>query len=742
MRHIVCTSLLLICSTLAAMDRLPTGVKLDAAGRLINAGNMPLAMVLAPDGRHVVVSLCGYLHQGLQVVDLESGSVVQTIDKKSTFLGLAFDGDTLYASGGHDNVVYVLAWKDARLTDQKSIAVNYPAGLALSPDRKTLYAAENLADDIAVIDVASSNVVQRLATDHYPYAVVLGGDRVYVSAWGGNTVSTFRVTSDQHLAATGRVNVGRHPSALLLDGSTLYVALASTDDIAVVDTKTRAIRRFEDKSPRALREGSTPNALAISGGTLFVAEADNNSIALFNMTTGALMGRIPTDWYPLSLIAQKDRLIVLNGKGAQTLPNPGASHPGQPPDETDYDLSMVNGTIRVVPLPVGDLAAMTDRVTRANHWNETRSVHKYPPFKHVIYIIKENRTYDQILGDIAAGDGDRSLVFFGRDVSPNHHALAERFGLFDRFFVNAEVSSQGHVWSDAAYVTDYTEKTVHTAYAHKRPDVDEGEVDEPAEGFLWDSAIRKGMSLRVYGEFGEADEKTKRYRASKRTLKPDMNPDYPDFNMKISDQHRADIWLAEFDEYVKSGELPVLEIMSLPRDHTGGGKAGYSTPRACMADNDFALARIVEAVSASPYWADTVFFVLEDDAQDGPDHVDCHRSVLFVISAYNRAGVIHRFTNTTDVVATIEEILGLDPLSQFDSYGHPLADVFADAPDLAPYHALKESVPLDEVNPDKGKAAKKSASFDLTRPDAVDDELFNEVLWEMVKGAPATPAVR
>ena len=735
MRHLVWASLL-VSFALNAMDRLPTGARLDAIGRMISVGNMPLAMVLTPDGKQAVVSLSGYLHQGLQVVDLESGSIVQTLDKNATFLGLAFAGETLYASGGRDNVVYVLHWNAARLTDEKSIAVNYPAGLALSSDGKMLYAAENLEDDVAVIDLATASVVQRLPTDHYPFAVAVGDGRVYVSGWGGNTVSTFRIITDGHLVSTGRLNVGRHPSALLLDGPTLYVTLASTDDIAVVDTKTRTIRRFEDKSPAGLREGNTPNALAKSGDNLYVAEGDNNSVAVFNTKTGSLLGRIPTDWYPLSLTAESDRLLILTGKGAGSRPNPAGPQPGRKDDDLQYDLSMVMGTIRVVPLPLADLAALTDRVARANHWTETRSVRKYPPFKHVIYIIKENRTYDQVLGDMAEGDGDRSLVFFGRDVSPNHHALADRFGLFDRFFVNAEVSSQGHVWSDAAYVTDYTEKTVHSVYAKKRPDVDEAEVDDPVEGYLWDSATRKGLSLRVYGEFAQADEKIKtRYRTSKRSLAADLNPDYPEFDMKISDQHRADIWLAEFDEYRKNGGLPALEIVQLPRDHTGGGKAGYSTPRACMADNDLALARMVEAVSSSPYWSDTVFFVLEDDAQDGADHVDCHRSVLLVISAYNRAGVVHRFTNTTDVVATIEDILGLDPLSQFDSYGRPLADVFADAADLTPYHALRPMVSLDEINPDKGKAANKSASFDLTRPDAVDDELFNDVLWEMLKGA-------
>jgi DNA-binding beta-propeller fold protein YncE len=735
--------LLLISASASAADRLPTGARLDPAGRAVAVGNMPLAMVLAPDRRHAVVSLSGWMHQGLQVVDLESGQVVQTIEKNAAFLGLAIHGSTLYASGGNDNVIYAFAWDSGKLGNERTIAANCPAGLAVSADGRTLYAAENLADDIAVIDVNQSAVLQRLPTDHYPYAVVANGDHVYVSAWGGNTISMFRLLGDGKLAADGRLSVGRHPSALRLTAGQLFVALASTDEVAVVDTKTRrVVRRIQDRAPAGLREGSTPNALAVSsdGTQLFVAEADNNAVAVFDAGTGALRGRIPVDWYPLELIAERDRLLVLNGKGSGSRPNPAGPRPGVSKDgNPQYDLAMIEGTIRIVPLPLTDLPAMTARVAAANNWTAPRTSRRYPPFKHVVYIIKENRTYDQILGDMPQGDGDPSLVFFGREVSPNHHALAERFGLFDRFFVNAEVSSQGHVWSDAAYVTDYTEKTVHTLYAHKRPDIDEGEVDEPAEGFLWDSAVRKGISIRVYGEYAEPIPKTEKYRASKKAFSADTHPDYPWFDMKISDQHRAGIWIAELEQYVKSGVMPALEIVQLPRDHTAGGKADYSTPRACMADNDLALGRMIEALSQSPFWRDTLVVVVEDDAQDGSDHVDSHRAPFLLISPYNRPGVVHRFTNTTDAVATIEEILGLDPLSQFDYYGRPLAGAFADTPDLTPYRAITPSVPLDEVNPKKGKAAQQSSRFDLSRPDAVDSAAFNRVLWMMLRTSPASP---
>jgi hypothetical protein len=411
---------------------------------------------------------------------------------------------------------------------------------------------------------------------------------------------------------------------------------------------------------------------------------------------------------------------------------------------TEYTLGQLSGTLTVTSSrpPAAEMRRFTQRVFQANNWGQVRSGPKYPPFKHVVYIIKENRTYDQVFGDLKQGDGDPSLLFFTKETNPNHRALVERFGLFDRFFVNAEVSMQGHPWSTSAYVTDYSEKITPQYYSFRRytPD-DEGEVDEPVSGYLWDSATRKGLSLRDYGEYGEPvrtepEEKGKpvRYHSTKRSLAPYTSAEYPSFDLDIRDQVRADIWLKEFQKYVSTGTMPALEIMHLPADHTAGGKAGKATPRAYMADNDLALARIIEAVSKSPYWKDTVFFILEDDAQAGPDHVDSHRSVLMVISAYNRGGTIHRFVNTTDVVATIEEILGLPPLSQFDRFGKPLREIFGSEPDMHPYIAMTPAQPMDEMNPAEGSVAEESSKLDLHKEDVADMDLFNHILWRAIKG--------
>ena len=743
-------------------------------------GNMPLAAVTAPGGRAVILSLNGWREQGIEVVDLAAGRVVQHLPQAGAFLGLAFapDGKSLYASGAASNLVYRYAWNGARARLADSISLRaapadstarFPGGLALSADGHRLYVAENMADSLAVVDLAAGRVVQRLPAGHYPYAVAAGaggGGDVFVSAWGAGTVAAFRARPDGMLESAGAIEAGRHPSALLLsaDGGRLFVASASTDRVVVVDTRSRAVVAvLADSAPAGPSEGSTPNALALSadGGRLFVGEADNNAIAVFDLSertagrsTGrardALAGRIPTWWYPTALARAGDSLVIVSGKGRGTGPNPAGPVPGVPIAKWEphsYTLGQLDGTLGVMPARIGaaELAELTRRVGAANGWSAPASgggaARRYPPIEHAILIIKENRTYDQVLGDLPGGDGDTSLVFFPRALSPNHHALAERFGIFDRFFVNAEVSAQGHPWSTAAYVTDYIEKTAPLVYASKRPEVDEvGEVDLPAAGFLWSAALAKGVSVRNYGEYGVpagpgtdgAGPRT--YTSRMPGLGEVTSPDYPPFDMKIPDQRRVDAWIRELDGYAAKGTMPALEIMHLPGDHLAGTRPGYCTPRACMADNDLALGRLVEALVKSPFWKSTAVFVVEDDAQAGPDHVDSHRSVLLVISAWSRPGTVHRFVNTTDVLATIEEILGLAPLSQFDRYGRPLREIWSAEPDLTPWTPLVPSQRLDEVNLAGAPGARESRALDLARADLIDDARYNRILWRAVKG--------
>ena len=773
----------------AGPRRLPTGALLDPAGTSIDLGPLPLAMTLSPDKKSAIVLLNGWREQGLQVIDRATARIVQKLSLPAVFLGIAFspDGRSLYVSGGNQDVIYRFDWREGRATLADSIALafkppghggsHYPAGIAISNDGRTLYAAENLADSVAVIDLGSRRVVQRLPTEKYPYGVVVGHDGfVYVSSWNGWTVSAFPPRGNGALDNGTRIRVGRHPSAMALnpDGSRLFVASGSTDKIAVVDTRRlQVVTTLSDPNPAATGEGSTPNALAVSpdGTRLFVAEADNNAIAVFTLSAGtsgiasvttadSLIGRIPVGWYPAAVAVDGNELLVANAKGRGTAPNPQHWQPGQqqPPHSPDYTLGQINGTFTVIPLgraSASELAPYSTRVANANGWNAARPNKAYPPFEHVIYIIKENRTYDQVFGDLAQADGDTSLVFFPRNVSPNHHALAERFGIFDRFFVNAEVSPDGHNWSTAAYVTDYGEKTIPSHYSSRgrtydyqgtnRDSIPEDDVSEPASGYLWNLAERKGITYRDYGEFvAEADDPpaagtSVRTVATKRALVGHINTEYSGWNLDIPDQVRADVWIKEFQEFVKTGKMPALEILTLPNDHTSGAHAGRPTPRAYMADNDLALGRIVEALSRSPFWRNTVVFVVEDDAQDGPDHVDSHRSPLLVISAWNRGKVLHRFVNTSDVVATIEEILGLGTMSQFDHYGRPLREIWESTPDLTPYVALRPGIPLNEKNPPRTALAAASKKLRLDKVDMADEDLFNRILWTAIKGEKPYP---
>ncbi len=741
---------------------LPTGVRLDPAGEVVELGSLPINLALAPEKDRAVVVLSGWREQGLQVVDLKTRKVTQTLLRDGAFYGAAFspDGHRLCVSGGNTDVIFVYGWKDGAATLENKFELakaktadgtgtSYPAGLAFSPNGRFLYVAEDVGDRLAVVNATTGEITQRFSTDHYPYGVALTTDgQVFVSAWGGSTVSQFRVLPDGTLAYLGRIEVGAHPSALAVRGTSMYVTLAGSDRVAVVDTKLRKVARYlHDAAPGAPPEGSTPNAVAVTsdGRRVLVAEADNNAVAVFDVATGKLLGRVPTDWYPTAIAEVGDQLLVLSGKGHGTHANldgpvPLTNWPDEKP--TAYVLGQLNGTLRVLSAsqPPPQLASFTARVAAANNWQQQPAARRYPPFRHVVYIIKENRTYDQVLGDMKEGDGDASLVYFPDiTITPNHHALARRFGLFDRFFVNAEVSSQGHIWSTAAYVTNYGEKTVPSGYAGKRADMDGEESDEPERGFLWTLATREGITFRDYGEMVKGNPG---WPVTQRGLGADVNPDYVPMDLVTQDQKRADVWIAELQRYVRDGNMPQLEVMWLPMDHLAAGRPGKCTPRACMADNDLALGRVVQALSHTRYWKDTVIFVVEDDAQAGPDHTDSHRAPFYAISAYNPSRTVHRFINTTDVIAAIEDILGMGRLSKFDYFSRSLVDIFAPAPDLTPYDAIIPTQDLEEKNPQNTTAARLSESLDLSAPDRADDQLYNRILWLMLKGDVAPPVAQ
>src|SRR5438552_5262939 len=446
-------------------------------------------------------------------------------------------------------------------------------------------------------------------------------------------------------------------------------------------------------------------------------------------------------------------------KGLGAGPNPRGPSPEARTPSEQYIGSMARGTLSVIDVPDRQtLARYTAQVVKNNGFDETRKALTQAPDKtapravprrvgdpslirHVIYVIKENRTYDQVLGDLKQGDGDPSLVLFGRPVTPNHHALAETFVLFDNCYADAEVSADGHNWSTAAVATDYTQKLWPATYSGRnRPYDFQGGSSAPAPraGYLWEQAARHRLTYRGSGEFFDCTPKPPDVRPAPfaKALQGHLSPTYAGYDLSVTDQTRVDAWQAEFEDFVRRGTMPRLMILSLPNDHTAGTRERFPTPKAMAADNDLALGRIVEIVSRSPIWPRTAIFIIEDDAQNGPDHVDAHRTVCLVASPYARRGFVdHAKYSTVSMLRTIELVLGLPPMSQFDAAAAPMVTAFSDQPTLTPYTALPPKQPPGAPNQPNAYRARDSMKLALERPDEADEETLTEIVWHSIKGA-------
>lgn len=787
---------------------LSNGWTLTPEGTQVPTSDLPMNMELSKDGRYLLVTTNGNGEQTVNVIDTQAGRSVQTIKVAKSWLGLAFapDGERFFVSGGDDNEILVYDFNAGQAKAAGRIALGsreyhaltnaqrenarragrgefaFTAGIAVAPNGRRLYAAENLTNKVSVVDLATQQVVTKINVGEYPYdcAITSDGRRVYVSNWGSRSLSVIDTATNQ---VTATIQVGDHPNDIEItrDGRTLYVANANSNTVSVVDTaegkEIEAISTaLHPKSPA----GSTPNAVALSPDerTLYIANADNNDIAVVDVAkrgASEVEGFIPTGWYPTSVRVSKNgrRIFVANGKGTASAANPKGPQPTKGRDEgTQYIGSLLKGTVSLINLPTkARLKQLTRRVyANSPYTDELLKAARAPrektaipfrvgdpsPIKHVIYVIKENRTYDQVLGDMKEGNGDPNLCLFGEDVTPNHHALAREFVLLDNFYVDSEVSADGHNWSNAAYATDYVEKTWPTNYSRRGRTYDyEGskKIARPTQGYIWDYCQRAGVSYRSYGEFvsqregkpgggGEtgADPTGGKSRRENYTnedaLQGHFSPTYPSWDLTVRDNVRIDMWLKEFREYEQNGGLPQFSVLRIGNDHTEGTRAGAPTPRAHVADNDLALGRLIEAVSHSKYWADTAIFVLEDDAQNGPDHVDAHRSIAFVASAYTkRRFVDSTMYSTSSMLRTIELILGLPPMSQYDAAATPMFNSFTNKPDLTPFKAREARVSLDEKNPPNAPGATRSAQLDFSKEDAAPDVEFSEIIWKAVKGA-------
>lgn len=752
---------------------LPNGWKVSPAGRTMPLGTLPLNMVTTADGRYAVITNNGLGKPSFTVVDLAGWSVKSTLTLDNAWHGLVWnqDGTRLYSAGAGQNAVTEFAYADGALTRLRAIALpakpgeTFAGGVALGRDGRTLYVTRTFAQTLSAVDLQTGQVLRTVSLSAEPYSCLMSADgrTVYVSVWGGGYVQAFAADTLQ----PGLVfDSGEHPSAmaLSLDGKRLFVAAASSGIVNVFDTFSGfALEEISTSLyPNAPRT-STPNALALSpdGRTLLVAVADLNAVAVVDVGNAGrsfVAGFIPTAWYPTGVAFSRDgkQILVLSGKGMTPAANPFTGGMEQ----------RLQGVLSMLPVP--DRVTLADLNRRVIGLTPYSDLIRYAPanipvgspipravggssaIKHVFYVIRENRTYDQILGDLAEGNGDPSLAIFGRDVTPNAHALSQQFVLFDNFYVDADVSFDGHAYSTAAYATDVVQKIWQTVYSN-RGGMYLGEgggffrnafgnLSAPESGYLWDFANRARVPVRSYGEFVDHQSKSPAGDvvaiASVPGLQGQVAPAFAGFDLDITDNKRLDAWLAEFREFEKNGNLPRLSIIHLPNDHTKGTFPGAPTPRAMVADNDLALGRLVEAVSNSVYWKDSVILSVEDDAQSGPDHVDSHRSVLLVASPFARRNFVdHTFYTTSGVLRTIELILGLEPMSHYDAAATPLYHAFVGTPNLTAYQRLLPRVPLDEKNLASAFGAIESIGMNFGEEDRTPEILLNEIVWRSIRGA-------
>jgi YVTN family beta-propeller protein len=752
---------------------LPNGWMLSPAGDQLEVGDLPLNMALSPDGRFAAALNSGQGEQSVSLISLSEWRVVQSAPIAKGWLGISFshNGKRLYVSGGNDNqiLVFDVTASGLRRVDSLEVAPPWPkgqlwlAGLDVDDERGHVYVVGRESEMLYRVDLATGSPDRTLKLPAQPYTCLLSRElnRIYVSLWGGSGVA---IIDKSTLSLENVVAVGDHPNDMVEspDGRFLFVANANANTVSVIDVqKARVVETLSSSLVPDAPPGSTPNSVALStdGSRLYIANADNNTLAVMDVSepgASRSLGFIPVGWYPtcVRVMSGTDHILVLNGKGGSSRANPHGPNPEKRGRYDEFIGSLFRGTLARINRPgAGDL----ERYSRQAYANSpfTRQKLDHPhadtmspipvktglpsPIKYVFYIIKENRTYDQVLGDVREGNGDSSLCLFPDAVTPNQHALARTFVLFDNFYVDAEVSADGHNWSMGAYATDYVEKSWPTLYGGRGGiyDFEGGDsIAYPAKGYLWDNCLRNGVTVRSYGEFvlnGRTPKDS--VKPSIASLEGHVAPFYQGYDLEYSDLDRYLAWKAEFDAYDSSGGLPQLQIIRLPNNHTQGTRKGKLTPKAYVAQNDLALGLIIERISKSRYWPEAAVFVLEDDAQNGPDHVDAHRSVAFVASPYAKRNFVdHGFYSTSGMLRTMELILGLPPMSQYDAAASPFVDAFAISPNGAPYVHREAMIDLKEVNVAGAYGQDRSGQLTLSREDSAPDIEFNEIIWKSVKG--------
>ena len=785
---------------------LPNGWSLTPAGHSLPLGDLPLNIAVSSSRRYLAVTNNGQSTQSIQLIDATKQQILDSVVIPKSWLGLVFSADEkfLYASGGNDNRIlkyavrpgsarggavgtgggsgagaHALVLVDSILLGKKWPEKISPAGLALDDRRGLLYVVTKENNSLYIVDVAAKAVIQRLELGGEAYTCLLSkdGSELYITCWGCDRLMIFDAKKRSWIG--DGIPVGDNPNDMCLskNGRWLFVANANDNSVSVIDTRDREVVETLNAAlfPNSL-PGSTTNAVALSKDdkTLYVADADNNCLAVFDVSqpgAGQSKGFIPVGWYPTAVQVIGNEIWVANGKGFISMANPHGPNPTIKRQEVNYQKGDAHraqpvqyigglflGTMSIFPEPdekqLGEYSAQVYQNTPYTKKGEADAageagnpipmkVGDKSPIKHVFYFIKENRTYDQVLGDVKAGNGDTSLVLFGERVTPNQHALVNEFTLLDNFYVNAEVSMDGHMWSMGGYATDYIEKTWPTSYGDRGGEYDgEGNraIANNKGGFLWDDAQRAGVSYRNYGEFGEkgGPKKDGQPNPLMQSLRGHYCASYTGWDLTFQDTARFSQWKIDFDSMMAAGSVPQLNIIRIGNDHTAGLRRGAPTPFAYAADNDLAVGEFVEYLSKSPIWKESLIVMLEDDAQNGPDHVDAHRSPCYIAGGLvKRHFVDHTLYTTTSVLRTIELVLGMPPMTQYDAGAVPMWKCFMAEPDVTAFKALPANIDLRDRNTVVNEWSRKSAGLDLTREDRVPDKLFNEILWKGIKGGQA-----
>jgi YVTN family beta-propeller protein len=756
--------------------KLPNGWSLSPAGSQVPLGDLPLNIAVSPDQKFAAVTNNGQSKQSVQLISLRDQKLLDTHEVGKSWLGLVFgnDGKRLYASGGNDNWILRFAIRKNKLVCCDTITLGKPwpekisiAGIAVDEKRNRIYAVTKENNSLYILETDTKKIIKEIPLGGEGYTCLLSPDKkyLYCSCWGCDKIVVVNTGS---LEIEKSITVGDNPNDMIIDpkGRFLYVANSSDNSVSVIDlSRNTVIETLNAALYPVTPTGSTTNSVALAkdGRTLYVANADNNCLAVFDVSNPGKSkgtGFIPTGWYPTCVRVAGNKILVANGKGLSSLPNPKGPNPvqkkskvvyqkGDPKkaEEVQYIGGLFKGTMSIISSPDKErLAEWTQQVyVNTPYTKETeaqahgiqgnpipRKTGELTPIKYVFYIVKENRTYDQVLGDMPQGNGDTSLVLFGKKHTPNQHAIASEFVLLDNFYVDGEVSADGHNWSLGGYATDYLEKTWPTGYGGRGGSYDaEGtrEIANNKNGFIWDYCKRAGVTYRTYGEF--ADD----YKANIPVLEGHLCKYFTSWDQAVMDTTRFHQWKRDFDSLLSINQLPRLNTLRFINDHTEGMRVGRPTPFAAVADNDLAVGLFVEYLSKSPIWKECAVFIVEDDAQNGPDHVDAHRSTGYVAGGFVKSGwVDHTPYSTTSFLRTMELILGLPPMSQYDAAAEPLWRCFDAAALHPPFQAKPPQTDLFEKNTALNEWQRKSEEFNFRKEDRAPDQELNEVIWVACRG--------